>query len=153
MCKEQLPFKLFGMNAAYYFVQVISHFLFECYKTDVTCDVVSKKQLSNNVYAENILAQGRNKRNALKNGAVLKIWIIRTRNFIFCAGQTLKQADSIRFLWKLRRHRPYFFGHFKIAQFRLMLIEKLIVGRIHMQITSWILQDIPAMQFAVWNFA
>ena len=42
MCKEQLPFKLFGMNAAYYFVQVISHFLFECYKTDVTCDVVSK---------------------------------------------------------------------------------------------------------------
>jgi len=42
MCKEQLPFKLFGMNAASYFVQVISHFLFECYKTDVTCDVVSK---------------------------------------------------------------------------------------------------------------
>ena len=42
MCKEQLPFKLFGMNAAYYFVQVISHFLFECYKTDVACDVVSK---------------------------------------------------------------------------------------------------------------
>ena len=59
-------------------------------------------------YAENILAQGRNKRNALKNGAVLKIWIIRMRNFVFFAGQTLKQADSIRFLWKLRRHRPYF---------------------------------------------
>lgn len=36
MVKEQLPFKLFGMNAAYYYVQVITHFLCECYKEDVT---------------------------------------------------------------------------------------------------------------------
>lgn len=40
MCKEQLPFKLFGMNAAYYFVMVISHFLLECYKRDIAYDVV-----------------------------------------------------------------------------------------------------------------
>jgi hypothetical protein len=40
MGKEQLPFKLFGMNAAYYYVMVISHFLCECYKEDVAYDVV-----------------------------------------------------------------------------------------------------------------
>ena len=40
MVKEQLPFKLFGMNGAYYYVQVITHFLCECYKVNVTHDVV-----------------------------------------------------------------------------------------------------------------
>lgn len=38
--KEQLPFKRFGMNRAYYFLLVISHFMFEAYKRDVTADVV-----------------------------------------------------------------------------------------------------------------
>jgi len=38
--KEQLPFKSFGMNRAYYFMLVITHFLFEAYKRDVTADVV-----------------------------------------------------------------------------------------------------------------
>ena len=38
--KEQLPFKKMGMNRAYYFILVISHFIFETYKRDVTCDVV-----------------------------------------------------------------------------------------------------------------
>jgi len=40
MGREQLPFKLFGMNGAYYYVQVITHFLCECYKEDVAHDVV-----------------------------------------------------------------------------------------------------------------
>jgi len=43
MCREQLPFKLFGMNGAYYYVQVITHFLLECYKEDVSHDVVPVK--------------------------------------------------------------------------------------------------------------
>ena len=38
--KEQLPFKRFGMNRAYYFLLVITHFLFEAYKQDVCSDVV-----------------------------------------------------------------------------------------------------------------
>jgi len=38
--KEQLPFKKFGMNRAYYFLMVISHFIFETYKRDVTADVL-----------------------------------------------------------------------------------------------------------------
>jgi hypothetical protein len=40
MGREQLPFKLFGMNGAYYYVQAITHFLCECYKEDVAYDVV-----------------------------------------------------------------------------------------------------------------
>lgn len=39
--KEQLPFKGFNMNRAYYFILVITHFILEAYKRDVTLDVVS----------------------------------------------------------------------------------------------------------------
>jgi len=38
--KEQLPFKNFGMNGAYYYMLVIAHFLYESYKEDVSRDVV-----------------------------------------------------------------------------------------------------------------
>jgi hypothetical protein len=38
--KEQLPFKRMGMNRAYYFLLVISHFIFETYKRDVTNQVI-----------------------------------------------------------------------------------------------------------------
>ncbi len=38
--KEQLPFKRMGMNRAYYFLLVISHFVFETYKKDVTREVI-----------------------------------------------------------------------------------------------------------------
>ena len=39
--KEQLPFKKFGMNRAYYFLLVITHFMFQAYKQDVTVDVIA----------------------------------------------------------------------------------------------------------------
>jgi len=39
--KEQLPFKSFKMNRAYYFMLVITHFIFETYKQDVTAQVIS----------------------------------------------------------------------------------------------------------------
>jgi hypothetical protein len=38
--KEQLPFEQFGMNRAYYYFLLISYFLFEAYKHDVTYDVI-----------------------------------------------------------------------------------------------------------------
>lgn len=38
--KEQLPFKKMGMNRSYYFFMVISHFIFETYKRDVTNEVI-----------------------------------------------------------------------------------------------------------------
>jgi len=38
--KEQLPFERFGMNRAYYYFLVISHFLYEAFKRDVLENVV-----------------------------------------------------------------------------------------------------------------
>jgi len=38
--KEQLPFEQFGMNRAYYYFLLISYFLFEAYKHDVTYDII-----------------------------------------------------------------------------------------------------------------
>jgi hypothetical protein len=38
--KERLPFKNFGMNRAYYLLLVISHFIFEAYKQDVSAEVI-----------------------------------------------------------------------------------------------------------------
>ena len=38
--REQLPFKSFGMNRAYYFMLVVTHFIFEAYKQDVTAEVI-----------------------------------------------------------------------------------------------------------------
>ena len=38
--KEQLPFKSFGMNRSYYFLLVITHFIFEAYKRDITHDII-----------------------------------------------------------------------------------------------------------------
>ncbi len=40
--KGQLPFEKFGMNRVYYYLLVLSHFLFETYKADVTAEVVAK---------------------------------------------------------------------------------------------------------------
>lgn len=39
-CKEQFPFERFGMNQAYYYFLMISHFLYEAYKSDVTQNVI-----------------------------------------------------------------------------------------------------------------
>lgn len=39
--REHLPFKKFAMNGAYYYIMLISHFLFETFKRDVGKDVVS----------------------------------------------------------------------------------------------------------------
>ena len=38
--KEQFPFKSFKMNGAYYYLQAITHFMFETYKRDVTDQVI-----------------------------------------------------------------------------------------------------------------
>lgn len=45
--KEQMPFKRFGMNRAYYFLLVITHFLFEAYKRDVAPKIIHIKAYPN----------------------------------------------------------------------------------------------------------
>ena len=64
--KEQLPFKSFGMNRAYYFLLVITHFIFETYKQDVTADVIPIESYPNTFrrklidFAAKITSGGRN---------------------------------------------------------------------------------------------
>jgi len=65
--KEQLPFLKFKMNMVYYYLLVITHFLFETYKIDVTDEVVSIKSYPNTFrrqlidFAVKIVSHSRNK--------------------------------------------------------------------------------------------
>lgn len=49
MGREHLPFKNFGMNAAYYFFQVMGHFILECFRRDVAGDVLPLASYPNTV--------------------------------------------------------------------------------------------------------
>jgi len=40
---EELPFKCFAPNAAFYYTMVVSHFLYECFKEDTCQDIVPLK--------------------------------------------------------------------------------------------------------------
>ena len=65
--KEQLPFLKFEMNMVYYYLLVITHFLFETYKIDVTDEIVSIKSYPNTFrrqlidFAVKIVSHSRNK--------------------------------------------------------------------------------------------
>ncbi len=45
--KEQLPFEKFGIDRVYYYLPVISHFLFETYRANATAEVVPLKSSPN----------------------------------------------------------------------------------------------------------
>lgn len=90
--KEQLPFKSFGMNRAYYFMLVITHFLFEAYKVDVTAQVIPISSYPNTF------------RRKLIDFAV-KI-ISHSRNTIVKVTQTVYQSTNIEELWRLCQSPP-----------------------------------------------
>ncbi|MBN2737362.1 MAG: hypothetical protein JXR70_10315 [Spirochaetales bacterium] len=48
---EQLPFKRFASNAAFYYMMVISFFLFETFKYDIDCE-----QITLQWYAETVVS-------------------------------------------------------------------------------------------------
>lgn len=64
MGKEHLPFKRFGMNGAYYYIMLISHFLFETYLRDVGKETVSIHSYPNTVrrklidFAAKVISKG-----------------------------------------------------------------------------------------------
>jgi hypothetical protein len=90
--KEQLPFKSFGMNRAYYFMLVITHFLFEAYKVDVTAQVIPISSYPNTF------------RRKLIDFAV-KI-TSHSRNVIANVTQTVYQSTNIEELWRLCQSPP-----------------------------------------------
>lgn len=90
--KEQLPFKSFGMNRAYYFLLVITHFMFEVYKQDVTADVIPETVYPNTF------------RRRLIDFAV-KI-TSHAKNISLKVTKSVYQLINIENLWKLCQSPP-----------------------------------------------
>lgn len=84
--KEQMPFKRFGMNRAYYFLLVITHFLFEAYKRDVAPGIIQLKAYPNTF------------RRLLIDFAV-KV-IVQARYVIMKVGRAVYEELKIDLLWK-----------------------------------------------------
>jgi hypothetical protein len=89
--KEQLPFQLFDMNRSYYFLLVITHFILEAYKRDVTEDV-----LPITVYPNTF-------RRKLIDFAVKITY--KARNILLNVTKTVYETIQIVELWK-RCHSP-----------------------------------------------
>lgn len=90
--KEQLPFQSFGMNRAYYYLLVIVHFMFECYKRDITPDVIPVTAYPNTF------------RRKLIDFAV-KI-TSRSRYIIMNVTRTIFETIQIDVLWKRCQSPP-----------------------------------------------
>jgi len=90
--KEQLPFKAFGMNRAYYFMLVFTHFLFEAYKQDVTAEVIPVTVYPNTF------------RRKIIDFAV-KI-TSRARNIVLNVTKSIYETINIEELWKRCQSPP-----------------------------------------------
>jgi hypothetical protein len=90
--KEQLPFQSFGMNRAYYYLLVIAHFMFECFKRDITPDVIPVTTYPNTF------------RRKLIDFAV-KI-TSRSRYIIMNVTRTIYETIQIDILWKRCQSPP-----------------------------------------------
>jgi len=90
--KEQLPFKRFGMNRAYYFLLVITHFLFEAYKQDV-CSEVLPATVYPNTFRRKLIDFAAK----ITSGA---------RSITFKVTQTIYETIDIAELWKKCQSPP-----------------------------------------------
>jgi len=90
--KEQLPFQRFGMNRAYYFLLVISHFIFEAYKQDVSAEVIPITVYPN-TFRRNLI------------DFAVKI-TSRSRNVILNVTKTVYETMNIEEIWKLCQSPP-----------------------------------------------
>lgn len=90
--KEQLPFKSFGMNRAYYFMLVISHFIFESYKQDIAFDVIPVTVYPNTF-----------RRQLIDFAAKITT---RSRNIVLNVTKTVYKTINIEELWKRCQSPP-----------------------------------------------
>lgn len=90
--KEQLPFKSFGMNRAYYFLLVISHFIFEAYKQDVSA-VIIPITVYPNTFRRNLV------------DFAVKI-TSRSRSIILNVTKTVYDTMNIEEIWKSCQSPP-----------------------------------------------
>jgi hypothetical protein len=90
--KEQLPFKRFGMNRAYYFLLAISHFIFETYKQDVSTEIIPITVYPN-TFRRNLV------------DFAVKI-TSRSRNIILNVTKTVYETMNIEEIWKRCQSPP-----------------------------------------------
>lgn len=89
---EQLPFKRFAANAAFFYCMIIAFFLFECFKRDVLRDVISITSYATTV-----------RRRFVDFAAK----IVRTSNqIILKIPQAVMDTLKIENLWELCQHPP-----------------------------------------------
>jgi hypothetical protein len=93
--KERLPFERFGMNRAYYYFMLMSHFLYEAYKRDVTNDILPVVSYPNTF------------RRMMIDFAV-KV-VTKGRVIILKVSQTIYDSLNIRELWeRILNQQPVF---------------------------------------------
>jgi len=90
--KEQLPFKSFGMNRAYYFLLVVSHFIFEAYKQDVSAQIIPISVYPN-TFRRNMI------------DIAVKI-TSGARNIILKVTKTVYETMNIEEIWKRCQSPP-----------------------------------------------
>jgi hypothetical protein len=90
--KEQLPFKSFGMNRAYYFMLVFTHFIFEAYKRDVTAQVIPITVYPNTF-----------RRKLIDFAAKITS---RARNIVLNVTRSVYETINIELLWKRCQSPP-----------------------------------------------
>ena len=90
--KEQLPFKSFGMNRAYYYLLVISHFIFETYKRDITPDIIPVTAYPNTF-----------RRKLIDFAAKITT---RSRNIILNVTKTIFETINIEQIWEKCQSPP-----------------------------------------------
>ena len=90
--KEQLPFKSFGMNRAYYYMLAISHFMFEAYKRDITHDVIPVTSYPNTF-----------RRILIDIAAKITT---RSRNIILNVTKTVYETINIEQIWERCQSPP-----------------------------------------------
>jgi hypothetical protein len=90
--KEQMPFKSLDMNRSYYFMLVITHFIFETYKRDVTQDVIPITAYPNTF-----------RRKLIDFAAKL---ISHARDFKLCVNKYIYESINIVKLWQRCQSPP-----------------------------------------------
>ena len=89
---EELPFKRFPANQAFYYVMLIGFFLFECFKRDVTFDVIPTVS-----YASTF------RRKAVDFAAKI---VTQSRQIILKATKTVMESLKLVTLWERCKHPP-----------------------------------------------
>lgn len=92
MGSEHLPFHRFGMNGAYYFLMVISHFLMESFRKDVAGDIIPQRCYPTRVRREII---------------DIAVKIVRTgHRVILKTTRAVWNNLNVGVLWKLCNNQP-----------------------------------------------